>query len=184
MDTTEGVHKPLGKHVFNNINFSVYSPIIPVLRDAGYRVFPNPYDATLVLATFPVSYEDVEFDIVDGKEVNVESAVAQLERYRLLMDNYVDHNCSITVSYDKEEIRDIIEWLLLNWDSYVGVSFIYRNDPTKTAADLGYPYLPQEVVSKEVFNIYVAGLKPVNLDASVVDDMEDADCATGACPIR
>jgi ribonucleoside-triphosphate reductase len=96
----------------------------------------------------------------------------------------VDHNCSITVSYDKEEIRDIIEWLLLNWDSYVGVSFIYRNDPTKTAADLGYPYLPQEVVSKEVFDIYVAGLKPVNLDASVVDDMEDADCATGACPIR
>lgn len=184
MDTTEGVHKPLGKYVFNNINFSAHSPIIPILKEAGYRVFPNPYDPTAVLATFPVSYEDVEFEIVEGKEVNVESAVDQLERYKMLMDNYVDHNCSITVSYDPSEVPAIIDWLWANWDHYVGVSFIYRNDPTKTAADLGYPYLPQEVVSKEVYEAYVAGLKPVNLDASSSADVDDADCATGACPIR
>lgn len=184
MDTTEGVHKPLGKYIFNNINFSVHSPIIPILKEAGYRVFPNPYDPTSALATFPVSYEDVEFDVIDGKEVNVESAVDQLERYKMLMDNYVDHNCSITVSYSPDEVPAIVDWLIKNWDSYVGVSFIYRNDPTKTAADLGYPYLPQEVVTKEVFDEYVSGLKPVLLDSAAVADVDDVDCATGACPIR
>jgi hypothetical protein len=35
----------------------------------------------------------------------------------------------------------IVDWLLRNWESYVGVSFIYRNDPTKTAADLGLDML-------------------------------------------
>jgi ribonucleoside-triphosphate reductase len=71
-----------------------------------------------------------------------------------------------------------------NWDSYVGVSFIYRNDPTKTAADLGYAYLPQEVVTKESYDEYVAGLLPVDLDGSNSFDTLDESCATGACPIR
>ena len=38
MDTTEGVHKPLGKYVFNNVNFSKHDPIIDTLRSANYNV--------------------------------------------------------------------------------------------------------------------------------------------------
>ena len=72
-----------------------------------------------------------------------------------------------------------------NWDHYVGVSFIYRNDPTKTAQDLGYPYLPQEVVSEDEYNEYVSKLKPLNIDkANTLEELEDDDCLTGACPIR
>ena len=117
--------------------------------------------------------------------MNLESAVSQLERYKLLMDNYVDHNASITVSYSPEEVPDIIKWIRENWSSYVGVSFIYRNDPSKTAADLGYPYLPQEVVTKEDYDEYASTLSPVNLDGlSSLDGPEDSDCDSGGCPIR
>jgi adenosylcobalamin-dependent ribonucleoside-triphosphate reductase len=187
MDTTEGVHKPLGKYIFNNVNFSIHDPIIPILKKAGYRMMANPSDETSVLVTFPVAYEGVDFDVVDGKEVNLESAVEQLETYKLLMDNYVDHNCSVTISYDTTEVEEIVDWLMDNWDTYVGVSFIYRNDPTKTAKDLGYAYLPQEVVTKETYDAYAAGLLPVDLEtaqADSLDEYQDADCATGACPIR
>lgn len=190
MDTTEGVHKPLGKFIFNNVGFSRHDPLVPILREAGYRVFDNPYDSTGVLVTFPVSYEDVPFTPVtldDGRvvDVNQESAVEQLERYKLLMDTYVDHNCSITVSYSPEEVPAIVDWIWENWDAYVGVSFIYRNDPTKTAADLGYPYLPQEVVTEEAWRAYASTLKPVTLDtANSFEELQDAGCAMGACPIR
>jgi len=193
MDTTEGVHKPLGRYIFNNVRFSEHDPLVPLLQAAGYRTFRDPYGGDAILATFPVEYPDVEFDTVtvlrDGQlvnvEVNTESAITQLERYKLLMDNYVDHNCSITVSYSPDEVEDIIDWIDRNWDSYVGVSFIYRNDPTKTAADLGYPYLPQEVVTEEVFREYVAGLKPVDINAgNSFDELSEDGCATGACPIR
>ncbi|CAB4124656.1 RTPR, ribonucleoside-triphosphate reductase, adenosylcobalamin-dependent [uncultured Caudovirales phage] len=193
MDTTEGVHKPLGKYIFNNVNFSVHDPIVAKCKAAGYKAVPNPLDATSVLITFPVAYPNVGFTKtvvqrggVDVEvEINTESAVVQLDRYKLLMDNYVDHNCSVTISYDPTEVPSIIEWLLKNWDTYVGVSFIYRNDPTKTAADLGYLYLPQEVVTKEDYNNYVASLSPVDLDGTEsFDELSDADCATGACPIR
>jgi len=185
MDTTEGVHKPLGKFIFNNVNFSIHDPVVEICQEAGYEVSPNPYDPTGALVKFPVSYEDVEFDVVDGKHVNLESAVTQLERYKLLMDNYVDHNCSITVSYDTSEVDNIVDWINTNWDTYVGVSFLFRNDPTKTAEDLGYPYLPQEVTTAEKFHAYAEKLRPVNLENSAsFEEIRDADCATGACPIR
>jgi ribonucleoside-triphosphate reductase len=79
----------------------------------------------------------------------------------------------------------MIDWIMNNWDSYVGVSFIYRNDPTKTAEDLGYAYLPQDVVSKEVYDEYVSKLAPVDIEnANSFDELTDDECATGACPIR
>lgn len=184
MDTTEGVHKPLGKYIFNNVNFSKSDPLVETLRAANYHVFDNPLDPTGAIVRLPVAHEGVEFDVVDGVEVNLESAVAQLERYKLLMDNYVDHNCSITVSYDPSEVEEIIDWLYDNWDTYVGVSWLFRNDPTKTAADLGYAYLPQEVVTKEVYEAEMSRLLPVSLDADSGEDIIDGDCSSGACPIR
>jgi ribonucleoside-triphosphate reductase len=185
MDTTEGVHKPLGKYIFNNVTFSKYDPIIDKLREAKYTVVNHPTDSDGVLVTFPVAYEDVPFDNFNGMEVNLESAIAQLERYKLLQTSWTQQNTSVTISYDPTEIDDIIDWLLANWDIYVGVSFLYRNDPTKTAKDLGYLYLPQEVVTKETYEKYVSTLLPVSLEnTESFDELVQDDCATGACPIK
>lgn len=184
-DSTEGMHKPLGKYIFNNIAFSVYDPLVAILSDAGYKVQTHPYDPTAMLVTMPVKYDDVEFDIVNEKEVNLESAVDQLERYKMLMQHYCHQNVSCTISYSKEETPEIVDWLFKNWDQYVAVAFLFRNDPTKTAKDLGYPYLPQEVVTKEQYDEYVSTLKEVDLEHVVVDDsVMDSDCAGGACPVR
>ena len=185
MSTTEGVHRPLGKYLFNNVTFSKFDPIVPIMTNAGYKVIEKPFEPDSVLVTFPVAYNDVKFDEVDGKFVNLETAVQQLDRYKLMMDNYVDHNCSVTISYSPDEIPSMIDWIMTNWDSYVGVSFIYRNDPTKTAQDLGYAYLPQEVVTEETYNEYVSKLSPVDIEnANSFDELTDDECATGACPIR
>lgn len=189
MDTTEGVHKPLGKYVFNNVNFSKHDPLVPLCRASGYRVFDNPTDPESVLITFPVSWEGVPFDkfVKDGveMEVNLESAVSQLERYKMLMENWCQQNVSATISYSVDEVPAIIDWLLENWNVYVGVSFLFRADPTKTAKDLGYRYLPQEVVTKEAFDKYSSFIQPLEIDqANSLDEIQGEDCSTGACPIR
>jgi ribonucleoside-triphosphate reductase len=188
MDTTEGLHKPLGRYIINNVKFSVHDPIVEKCREAGYTVFPAPTDASAVIIAFPVAWEDVEFSEVttasgEVLHVNLETAVEQLERYRFLMEHYVDHNASITVSYDPSEVPSIVDWIYDHWDSYVGVSFLFRADPTKTAADLGYPYLPQEVVTKAVHDAYVARLMPLELVSSS-EELIGETCSTGACPIR
>lgn len=185
MDTTEGVHKPLGKYIFNNVVYGKFDPLVPLARQAGYKVVDHPTSKDSVLITLPCAYDDVPFQVVDGVEVNLESAVAQLERYKMLMQSWCQQNVSATISYEPREVPDIIDWLIENWDSYVGVSFLYRNDPTKTAKDLGYLYLPQEVVTKERYDEYVSRLAPIELDETNTDvDEPAADCATGACPIR
>lgn len=184
MDTTEGVHKPLGRYIFNNVNFSRHDETVPLLREAGYHVFDNPQDSEGVLVRFPVSWDEVPFEEKEGKEVNLEGATAQLNRYKMLMENYCEQNCSITVSYSLEEVPGIVDWIYNNWDSYVGVSFIYRTDPSKTAKDLGYQYLPQEVVTKDQFHEYQKHLKPVFLGDTGEDLRDLQECAGGACPVR
>ena len=189
MDTTEGVHKPLGKYIFNNVNFGKYDPLVPLCRAAGYKVIDNPIDPSAVLITFPVKWDDVPFDKVEKNgvhlEVNLETAIAQLERYKMLMQNWCQQNVSATISYSVEEVPAIVDWLLENWDNYVGVSFLFRADPTMTAKDLGYLYLPQEVVTKEVYEAYAAIIQPIELDKSNdIDAPIEDDCVGGVCPVR
>lgn len=192
MSTTEGVHKPLGKYIFNNINFGKHDPLLDILRKANYEVYPNPADSEGVLVTFPISWEDIEFDkVVNGDgtivEVNNETAIEQLERYKLIQTAYCQQNVSNTISYSPDEVPAIIDWLLANWDIYVGVSFLYRADPSKTAADLGYLYLPQEVVTRERYEEYTRRLLHVDLGAENREgdlEIESQECSGGACPVR
>jgi ribonucleoside-triphosphate reductase len=185
MDTTEGVHKPLGKYVFNNVNFSKHDPLVSKCRAAGYKVFDNPNDPEGVLVCFPVKWDTVPFTKVGDLEVNTESALVQLERYKLIQTNWCQQNVSATISYSPDEAPAIVDWLLDNWDHYVGVSFLFRADPTKSAKDLGYLYLPQEVVTKEVYDEYTSQLQPVQLDDDDNDyEIESQECAGGACPIK
>lgn len=184
-DCTEGIHKPLGRYIFNNINFGIHDPLIPQLKAAGYKVFNHPTDSSSVLVTFPIKNDGVEFDVVDGVEVNLEPAVSQLNRYKMLQNSWCDHNVSNTISYSVDEVPAIIDWLLTNWDTYIGVSFIYRTDPTKTAKDLGYLYLPQEVVTKDTWEKYANTLKQFDVESITgFDEIAQDECAGGACPIR
>lgn len=195
MSTTEGVHKPLGKYIFNYINFGKHDPLLQLLADAGYEVKENPNDPqNSMIVKFPIKWEQVEFDKIttaDGREleVNLESAIQQLERYKKYQVNWCQQNVSNTISYSPDEVPDIINWLLDNWEHYVGVSFLYRMDPTKTAKDLGYLYLPQEVTTKEKYEEYVKHIRPLNVDDanikdSLANEIELQECTSGACPTK
>jgi adenosylcobalamin-dependent ribonucleoside-triphosphate reductase len=185
MDTTSGMHKPLGKYIFENVTYSKHDPVVAKLAEAGYKVRPKPSEQASVLVTFPVSYPDVPFEEANGTPVNLEPAVAQLERYRMLMKHWCQQNVSATIYYDPTEVSAIVAWLNEHWDEYVGVSFLPRTDPTKTAKDLGYLYLPQEVVTQAAFDEYVGSLSPVRLDDVDGDVAEESlECAGGVCPVR
>lgn len=194
MDTTEGVHKPLGKYIFNWINFGKHDPVLPKLREAGYHSMANPNDPEGVIVCFPVAWDNVDFDKVvknEGEEdeyvieVNLESAVDQLNRYKKYQLYWTQQNTSVTISYSPNEIPEIIDWLLDNWECYVGVSFLYRTDPSKSAEDLGYLYLPQEVVTKQKYDDYVATLVEVDLTGTEsFDELTDDECPLGMCPVK
>jgi len=193
MDTSEGIHNPDGRYLFNWINFGNDDPLIPKLQAANYRTMPNPADSAGTLVCLPVKFEG-KFEATPAKrkdgtveiiEVNAETAIEQLERYKKVQSNYVDHNVSITVKYVPEEKDDIVNWILDNWDIMVGVSFLIKPDPTLSAKDLGYNYLPQEYVTEKTYEEYVNTLVEVDYtNTDSILELEDEGCATGACPIK
>lgn len=194
-EVPEGSHMPMGKYLFNHITYSKHDPLVARFRAAGYAVMDKPYEPESVLVKFPVKYENVPFTRTtvtrkNGRkeeiEVNAETAVNQLEWYRLLQETWCEQNVSNTISYDPSEVPAMIDWLMKYWDSYVGVSFLFRNDPTKNADDLGYAYLPQEVTSKENYDAYVSRLKEISCAGIEMRDEElpMESCSQEACSVR
>ncbi len=193
MDTTEGIHLPEARYLFNWVNFSIHDRKVNKLEHANYKILPNPADATGVLVCLPVEFDNVKFskkEITrkDGTteilEVNNETALEQLARYKKLQVNYCDQNVSNTIYYYPHEKDDIVDWILTNWDIYVGLSFLFKNDPTVSAKDLGFDYLPQEYVTAAIYNEYVNTLKDIDWDNTDYDSDFEDECATGMCPMK
>ncbi len=189
MDCTEGVHKPLGKYIFNWINFSKHDPMVQILESSGYKVIDSPVDAAAVLICFPVAYDNVRFGRTeDGRAVNSDTAVDQLKQYRRWNTLWADHNVSNTISWDISEIDEIVEWLHYHWNDFVAVSWLRRADPTLRAADLGFNYLPQEVVTREEYEAYAATLTDVDFEvdatASAEYELDVEGCVGGVCPVK
>lgn len=200
-EVPEGIHKPLGQYIFNNVNFNKLDPMVQKYREAGYKIIPHPFPTeadTTVLITLPVKYSSaLKFTPVkvnrNGKEevvnVNIETAIVQLDRYEKINTNWTNHNTSCTISYSPDEVENMIDWFMTHWDSYVGVSFIYRNNPTLTAKDLSYAYLPQEVKTESEYIEYVSGIKPISIDFELKQTEEHQsdliqECDGGSCPVR
>jgi ribonucleoside-triphosphate reductase len=187
MDVSEGLHRPLGQYVFNWVNFSHIDPITDLCARAGYRTMENPTDPNGKLVCFPVDYSGCRFETVGDVKVNREPAIQQLERYRHWNTLWTDHNSSITVSWDIEEIDDIVEWLYKYWHDYVAVSWMKRVNPLCKPEDIGYKYLPQEVVTPGRFRDYTKELAPVDwssLHNGGVHDFAGSDCEGGVCPVK
>lgn len=191
--TWEGIHKPLGRYIFNWVNYSKKDPLVAKMKKSGYKWINHPSEPEGILFCHPIDhgnyFEKVEVERKDGSievlHVNNESAITQLERYKKIQMYYCDQNVSNTISYSPEEKDDIINWLLNNWDIYVGVSFLFRNDPTLNAKDLGFEYLPQEVVTKTAYEEYVAELSEIDFDnTDSFEEIGGEECVGGACPIK
>lgn len=112
------------------------------------------------------------------------SAIEQLELYKTIMENYVDHNASNTIHVRPNEWDDVEEWVYNNWDSVVGVTFLSLDDSF-------YQLLPYEAITKEKYEELLA--KQPKFNPSILTKFEkfdeefdilDADCDSGACPIR
>lgn len=187
-EITEGVHRPLGRYIFNWIGFSKDDPILPVLLQAGYEAMPEGPGSVVV--KFPVAYRDVEFTKDNnGNFVNQESATDQLARYLKWNRLWADHNVSATIYYDESEIPAIVAMLHAVWDrgDFISVAWLKRHQIGLKPADLGVRYLPQEVVGEADYLEYRKKLGPVEFDGVTGDahfEVNSPECDTGACPVR
>ncbi|MCH1982440.1 ribonucleoside-triphosphate reductase, adenosylcobalamin-dependent [Ruminococcus sp. OA3] len=178
---SSGVHYSHSPYYIRRVRINAADPLCRVCEELEYPVLPevgqNPENATTKVVEFPVKAPA-------GKVKADVSAIEQLETYKMFMEHYVDHNCSITVHVREDEWEDTEQWVWDNWDDVVALSFLSYDDSF-------YELLPYEAITKEEYDARKAAMRPFNpslltrYEYEESDfDIGDSDCSTGACPVR
>lgn len=178
---SSGVHYSHAPYYIRRVRITAADPLCKVCEELGYPVLPevgqDPDDPTTKVVEFPVKAPDgrVKADV---------SAIEQLETYKMFMEHYVDHNCSITVHVRENEWDAVEQWVWDNWDDVVALSFLSYDDSF-------YELMPYEAISKEEYERRLAEMKPFN--PSLLSryeqqetelDIGDSECVNGVCPVR
>ncbi len=178
---SSGIHFAHSPFFIRRVRINSSDPIVKVCEELGYPIKPENGEYWETCNT-----KVVEFPVKApmGKTKYDVTAIEQLEIYKASMQNYVDHNCSITVHAREHEWSLIEQWMWDNWDEVVGVSFLSLDDNF-------YPLLPYEAIDEEEYNKRVLEMKPFVpslISKYEVEEMEldsgSSDCASGQCPVK
>jgi len=179
---SSGVHMSHSPYYVRRVRMNAEDELIKVCEELGYPIYPEvgqtEENCNTKVVEFPVKAPG-------GRTKYTVSAIEQLEIYKLFMEKYVDHNASNTISVRPDEWNDVVDWVYNNWDTVVGVTFISLDDSF-------YKLLPYEAINKDEYDKRKSKMRLFNPDLllkynikeSSDEDLVDAECSTGACPIR
>lgn len=174
---TPGIHPAYARYMIRRIRISADHPLVQTCREHGYSVnyqenFDGSQDRSTVVVEFPFRHSDVA---VLASEVN---AISQLEAVKWLQTVWSDNSVSCTIYYTKEELPEIRRYLKKNYRAnHKSLSFLLHSEH-------GFKQAPLEEITKEQYEALVANTKIITEIASLDIGLDDAECSTGACPIR
>ncbi len=178
---SSGVHYSHSPYYIRRVRINSHDPLVKVCEELGYSVKPEVGQewetCTTKVVEFPVKAPN-------GKTKYEVSALEQLENYKLFMDYYVDHNCSITVHVRPDEWEAVEEWVYDHWDDTVALSFLPLDDSF-------YQLLPYEAIDEAEYKRRVEEMKPFRPSLITKYEKEEVEldigiegCESGACPVR
>jgi hypothetical protein len=201
-DTTEGGHYPDAQHIINLTSFSRHDKTVEKLLEAGYWLYDHPLDPDSVLAALPVAYDDVDFGSPDG--INRETAVSQLERYRMLQNNFraTEHQHHSLLQARGEEVAgELVRQELARlrrllvpvpagdrlWRQHHRPRLVLEVPLRGAAEKRGFSYMPQMAVDKDTYARYASSLTQLDFEQDQDGSLDNElvqECASGACPLR
>ncbi len=178
---SSGIHYAHSNYYIRRVRISATDPLYKMIATQGsYPIYSEigqtDEDCTIKVIEFPVKAPE-------GRTKYEVSAIEQLELYKMSMENWSDHNTSITVHVREQEWDEVAHWVYENFNYVVGITFLPLMEET-------YPLLPYESTTKEDYEQRVQRIKPIDyellarLDDDGEHDIIDQECSTGACPIR
>ena len=177
---SSGVHFSHSPYYVRRVRVTANDPLAQAMADAGFiwhaEVGQTLENHNIKVFEFPVKAPE-------GKTKYDVSAIEQLELYKIIMENYVDHNASNTIHVRPNEWEEVIDWVDANWDSIVGVTFLSLDDSF-------YQLMPYESITEEQYNTMLDNTPKFNpnilrkFETFEDFDILDAECDAGACPIR
>lgn len=182
VDASSGMHPRHAKYYIRRVRIASTDALFKMLKDQGVPYHPevgqSMESATTFVLDFPVKAPDQK-----AVFKNDLTAMQQLEHWKLVKENYTEHNPSVTISVGEDEWLDVGNWVYKNWEIVGGLSFLPRFDHV-------YQLAPYEEIDE-------ARYKELNkrfgdMDFSKIVTYERADgtevkkelaCAGGVCEI-
>jgi len=174
----EGIHAAYSQFYIQRIRFAAQDPLVPLLRAAGHHVEPVlRFDGTFDHNTVVVDFYELAPEGAPVADRNWDTW-KQLDILKMAQAHWADQSVSVTVYYRKEEISQLKQWLADNLRYLKTISFLCHSDH-------GFKQAPKEAITREQYEAFSAKIKPVDVDSiGEGADLDGAECAGGACPVK
>jgi len=180
-DTSAGMHPRHAQYYIQRIRISATDALFEMLKDQGVPYHPEVgqtmENANTFVFEFPVKSPKGSIFKDD------QTALEQLEYWKIVKLNFVEHNPSVTISIGDEEWVEVANWLYSNWEILGGLSFLPRSNHV-------YMLAPYETINKEKYDAMVAKFPEIDYSKLVTYEVEDNTdakkelaCVSGVCDL-
>ena len=169
VNASSGMHPRFSPYYIRRVRISATDPLFKMLKDQGVPYKPEvgqiePTANTYVLE-FPIKSPD---GAITSTEL---TAIDQLEHWKMVKENYTEHNPSQTVYVGEDEWLDIGAWVWRNWDMIGGLSFLPKTNHV-------YELAPYTEITETQYNKLVKEMPKI--DFSLLQNYEKEDNTIGA----
>lgn len=184
VDAASGIHPRHSQYYIRRVRISVTDALFQMLKDQKFPYHPEigqTFDsATTYVVEFPIKAPDGTIFKNDL------TAIEQLNYWKIVKDNYTEHNPSVTISIGKDEWIGVANWVYNNWDLIGGLAFLPREEDNRV-----YALAPYEEITEEKYNEMVKSLPEIDFSQIMVYEKEDETqgakelaCAGNLCEIN
>ncbi|MFN7088321.1 MAG: ATP cone domain-containing protein [Candidatus Paceibacteria bacterium] len=182
VDAASGMHPRHSPYYIRRVRISATDPLFHMLKEQKFPYHPEVGQQEGTATTYVL-----EFPIKAPASTKVFrndlSAIEQLEYWKMVKENYTEHNPSVTISVGNDEWIKVANWLYENWNMLGGLSFLPREEHV-------YQLAPYEEISEERYNELVSRLPDVDFARIVAYEKEDTTegakelaCIGGLCEV-
>ena len=181
VDCASGMHPRHSQYYIRRVRISSTDALFKMLKDQGVPYQPEVGQSMETAHTYVL-----EFPIEAPKGAIFKddiSALDQLEHWKIVKENFTEHNPSVTISVGEDEWLKTGSWVYENWKIVGGLSFLPRSNHI-------YKLAPYEAVSKEVYEEYAKKMPELDFSKIVLyeerdetDTKKELACVAGVCEI-
>lgn len=164
-----GIHYPHSEYYIRRIRISENSDILDYIKDRGFYFEKDKYSPNTICVEIPIKTKYYEYSKED---------ITVWEQFQNLVDYqtyWSDNNVSITVSFNKNEIDQLIKCIKIHSGKIKGLSFYSIDEKT-------YEQAPYEKISKETYNNMIEKINKIKRPINVVSSGENY-CNNDSCII-
>lgn len=169
VNASSGMHPRFAPFYVRRVRISATDPLFKMLRDQGVPHKPEvgqiPETANTFVLEFPVKSPT---GAITAGEM---SALDQLEHWKMVKENYTEHNPSQTVYVGDDEWLEVGSWIWKEWDMIGGLSFLPKTNHV-------YELAPYTSITETQYSKLVKDMPEI--DFSKLSEYEQEDNTEGA----